>query len=113
VAFSDLINAVDNTCISVFGDGLTLSFYPQSGGGPISVPALTIDPRLLEDYVPGSSQGVNRLPVFVRFVNISPLPQKGDIFVANGINYDLPEAAVDREGGAVLKLKKSSNQTPP
>lgn len=111
MAFSDMVAAVDNTCISVFGDGLTVLFFPQNGAGGaggIPVGAITVDPRLLEDYVPGSSQGVTRLPIFVRFAGISPLPQKGDKFTVNGVNYDLPEAAVDREGGAILKLKRSS-----
>lgn len=107
MAFSDMIAAVDHACLSIFGDSLDVAFYPAAGGGPIAITAISVTPQNPEDYLAGGMQGVTWLPIFVRFVDISPLPQKGDVFKVNGVTYDMPNDAVDLEGGAVLKLRRN------
>ena len=67
---------------------------------------------MAEDYVPGSTQGTSVVHLFVRFVDISPLPQKGDTLTFNGTEYDLADVSVGgnngmaSSGAAVLKLRK-------
>lgn len=113
MAFRPLVEALDQACISTFqltddsGTPITVILHPQSGGPDIPLQVIEESPAFAEDYVPGSSQNVSVMRLFVRFVDISTPPQKGDTVSVNGVNYDLFEADVDREGGATLKIRRN------
>ena len=103
MAWSDLVNIMDTACLAMFGTPVT--FTPQDGSGPQEISGIIQNPAMAEDYVPGSIQGTSVVRLFVRFANIAPLPQHGDMIAINGIVYDLWEVEADLEGGAVLKLR--------
>jgi len=103
MAFSDLVNVMDTACLAAFGTPVT--FTPQDGSGAQSITGIIQNPAMAEDYVPGSVQGTSVVRLFVRFANLSPLPQHGDTITINGIAYTVVEIEADTEGGAVLKLR--------
>lgn len=63
-----------------------------------------------EDYVPGTpgpAQGVSVLILFLHLaVTVSPIPHNGDTATVNGIDYDVFNDNMDREGGVKLKLRR-------
>lgn len=91
--------------LAVPGWGTAATLYPQAGGS-VSVTGIICDPAMEEGFLPGSSQGVSTVRLFVDYANVSPAPQHGDKAQINGTYYDVGEVNVDRNGGAVLKLKK-------
>lgn len=107
MSFFDLIAAVDGVCFDVF-DAVSVTLHPQDGSPDVTFKGLIENPAMAEDYVPGSSQGVSVIRLYVRFVDISPLPRKGDTLTLNGVTYDLFDKPVDREGGATLKLRRNA-----
>lgn len=100
-----LVEALDQACLKAFG--VLATWQPQAGGLPLTLNGIFENPAMAEDYIPGSTQGVNVVRFFVRFADLTPSPQKGDTAVINGINYDVFDVLVDREGGAVLKLRRN------
>jgi len=103
---------LQNACLDAFPASATL--HPQTGEPDVVIRANILDPAMAEDYVPGSPQGVSVVHLFVRFVDISPLPQKGDTLTFNGIEYDLSQVVVGgnagmaASGAAVLKLRRKN-----
>ncbi len=104
--FSSLVAAADAACLNAFGVPAVL--HPQSGGPDIPFTGITLNPVSQEDYVPGSLRGVTVVHLFMRFVDLAVPPQKGDRVTFGGVTYDLFEDRVDREGGAVLKLRRNA-----
>lgn len=102
--FTAIVNQMDNNAIKILG-GVVTTFTPQDNSGSQTVNGLIANPAMFEDYTPGSTTGTDVIRLFVRFANISPQPQKGDVFVVNGITYMVQEGTADVEGGAILKLR--------
>jgi hypothetical protein len=103
MAWSDLVNTMDDACLSTFGTPAT--FTPQDGSGAQQITGIIQHPAMAEDYVPGGVQGTSVVRLFVRFANITPSPRHGDTVAINGIVYDVVDVDVDAQGGAVLKLR--------
>lgn len=103
---------LQNACLDSFPASATL--HPQTGGPDVPIRANILDPSMAEDYVPGSTQGTSVVHLFVRFVDISPLPQKGDTLTFNGAVYDLFEVTIGgssgmpSSGAAILKLRRKN-----
>ena len=104
MAFSNLIDAVDLTCLDVFGVPAVL--HPKAGGGDVNITGIIAPDAMAEDVLPGGLQGTSVVRFFVRFADLSPAPAKGDRLTLNGIRYDIFEVNVDVAGGAVLKLRQ-------
>lgn len=108
MAFSDLISFVDGACLGAFGlaaDGIPVTFTPQDGSGAQTIDGIIKKPPLEEEYLPGSAKGAAIVRLFVRFTEITPNPQKGDLIAINGRTYAIGDVNVDPAGGAVLKLR--------
>ncbi len=103
MAWTDLVNALDTACLNTFG--VPATFTPQDGSGDQQITGIIENPAMAEDYVPGSVQGTAVVRFFVRFANITPAPQRGDVITLNGIVYTILEVDADTQGGAVLKLR--------
>jgi hypothetical protein len=107
MSWTSLLEAMDNTVLNTFPAGgapRSVTFFPQSGGSQ-SITGVIANPAMFEDYIPGSTQGVSVMRMFVRFIDITPSPQKGDQISISGVSYDVFEVQVDTGGGAVLKLR--------
>jgi hypothetical protein len=105
MAFNDLIEALDTTCLTVFGEAAI--FLPQTGEGPINITGIT-SPAPMEDVLTGGSPGTVVVYFFVRLVDITPLPRRGDRISYGTASYDIADVNVDRSGGAMLKLRRNS-----
>lgn len=108
MAFSDLSSALDDACLDVFGlegDGTVITFTPQDGSGALTIDGIVRRPPLEEENLPGSSKGTAVVRLFVRFTEITPNPQKGDLIAINGRTYAINDVQVDSAGGATLKLR--------
>jgi len=103
MAWNDLINALDTTCLHVFG--IPATFTPQDGSGAQQITGIIRTPAMGEDTIPGGVQGVSVIRFFVQFSKIAPAPQHGDTVTINGITYVVAEVDVDVHGDAVLKLR--------
>lgn len=111
MSWENLVEALDNTVLNTFPAGGTagaVTFLPQSGGSQ-TIAGVIANPAMAEDYVPGSSANVSVIRLFVRLVDISPSPQKGDQVEIASATYDVAEVQVDAAGGAILKLRKTSS----
>lgn len=104
MAFNDTIENLDNACLSAFGESAT--FHPQSGGS-IAITGITA-PSPVEDTLYGATPGVVNVYFFVRYVDLSPKPKRGDIVTYGGASYDVADVLVDSGGGATLKLRRNS-----
>jgi hypothetical protein len=107
MSWTTLVEAMDNTILNTFPAGgapQSVTFLPQSGGSQ-TITGVIANPAMFEDYVPGSSPNVSVIRLFVRFVDITPSPQKGDQMSIAGATYNVGEVAVDTAGGAVVKLR--------
>jgi len=103
VAWPDLINTLDATCLATFG--IPVTFAPQDGSGAQQITGIIENPAMAEDYAPGSVQGTSVVRLFVRFANINPPPRHGDTITINGVVYTVVEVDVDPQGSAMLKLR--------
>lgn len=105
--FSDLTKALDDTCLSIFGEPAV--FNPQTGEGPITITAITA-PAPDEDVLIGTAPGTVVAYLFVRYTEITPNPRRGDVVIYGtpGASYDVVDVLVDRQGGAVLKLRRNA-----
>jgi hypothetical protein len=110
MAFSDLVANIDATCLSVFADGITVTIHPQDGSPDVVTQYITKDPRMEDDYVPGSQQGTAVLLLFIRFNGLTPLPARGDTATVNAVDYDIFQVDPDREGGAVMRLRRRTQR---
>jgi len=114
MAFSDLVASMDLTVLTAFADTPIYIVHPQTGQPAYPIQAITKNPALEEDYVPGSDQGVSVLLLFVRFVGLPTLPHQGDRIEVQpndggaSVFYDLLQPKVDREGGATLVCRRRS-----
>src|SRR5690348_13970232 len=100
MSFSQSAKALDDACLAAFGlkaDGVVVLFTPQDGSGAQQIDGIIKEPALEEDTL---SPSVVRL--FVRFTEISPAPQKGDVVSIGSQHYDVADIDVDPAGGAVL-----------
>jgi hypothetical protein len=112
--FSDILAAADLVLTNTFskkttsGDSL-LTLYPLSGDDGVQVFAIERNPMLEDDYVPGAQTGTTNLKLFIRPDAIPTTEvQKGMRAAYGGVDYDVIDVSVDREGGAVLTMKKRS-----
>ena len=103
MAWDDQVSALDSACLAAFGVPAT---HMPTGAAAVPVIGIIQNPALVEDYVPGSAQGVSVVRFFVRFAEMNPQPAHGDQLLLNGILYDVFEIEADRAGGAVLKLRR-------
>ena len=107
MSFAGLVKQMDDTCLSSFGlsqEGIVVLFTPQ-GGVPQQIDGIIENPAMAEDFVPDSLQGTGVVRLFIRFVDITPFPQKGDSISINGVSYEVQDDPVDLEGGSCLKLR--------
>ena len=102
--FIDSIEHLDNACLSAFGEAATL--LPQSGGS-VAITGITA-PSPVEDTLYGATPGVVNVYFFVRYIDISPKPKRGDMVTYGGASYDIADVLVDSGGGATLKLRRNS-----
>lgn len=110
MAFSDLSQAVDDICLSAFGlngDGVSIAFTPQDGSGTQNIDGIVKKPPLEEEYLPGRNPGAAVMHLFVRFTEITPNPQRGDVIAIGARTYVVADVTVDTAGGAALKLRSS------
>jgi hypothetical protein len=109
MAWPDLAQTLRTACLNTWPT--TALFQPQ-GGPPSQITGVWETPPMLEDVIPGSSQGVSVVYFWVDIDNISPTPQKGDQMTIKGVTYTIfdpnvrPEGNAD--GGATLKLRRNS-----
>lgn len=110
MSWEALVEAMDNTVLNTFpagGSTASVTFLPQSGSSQM-ITGVIANPAMFEDYVPGLSANVSVIRLFVRFVDISPSPQKGDQMSIVGATYDVSDVQVDTEGAAIVKLRQTS-----
>ena len=108
MAFADLIADLDALTLSTFGLPVTLH-YADRVTPSVDVTAIVKNPVFEEDYVPGSvgpDQGVSVLSLFIRFSDLTAPVRRGDGATFNGVDYDIGQVSVDREGGATLRLRR-------
>lgn len=98
-------SSLDNSCLTLFGESAT--FQPAAGGSPIPITGIT-SPAPPEEVMYGTTPGVVNTYFFVRFVDISPRPKRGDGITYGGATYDIADVLVDRAGSALLKLKRNA-----
>ena len=103
--FTDLAKTLDNECLSLFG--ICALFKPKSGG----VQSITgiIKPTPIQEDLLAPQGKTSNIWFFVRFADLKPSPQVGDVIEVNGHTYDVSIIEVDVIGSAVLKLRKVSN----
>ena len=109
MAFTDQLVAADALILSKFGSSQLLTLRLPTGVTYASVPAVTQNPTLLEDYVPGSTTGTTVLFLFIRPTSDADLPRNGFQATYGGVDYDIFRVDVDREGGASLRLRRRAN----
>ena len=103
--WSSLSRTLDQTCVAAFG---IVATHTHGAGVGTQITGIVQSPNMAEDFVPGLTQGTSIVRFFVRFTGMTPLPIKGDHVTINGVGYDLFEVAADVEGGAILKLRRTS-----
>ena len=112
MSFSDIISPATDTILSFLGSfSVTIHYQDQSPG--VSVTAITKNPAMEEDYIPGSpnpNYGVSTLLLFVDFSALSPYPRKGDTATVNGVDYDIWQVDVDREGGETIRMRRRNQR---
>ena len=106
MSWSAQLEALDHAVLNAFPT--PFQFSPQSGGGTQALTGTLVNPAIYEDQEPASTIGVSVIRLFVRFVDIIPAPQKGDLISIAGVSYDLFDVLADLAGGAVLKLRRKS-----
>ena len=104
MSFQDLTKTLDLTCLSTFG--VQATFQPQSLEPPTDITGIIAPPPLLEDFPPGSAEGVTSVYFFVRYEDITPNPRLGDTVTIDGVTYNVEQINVDTQAGAVLKLRR-------
>src|SRR5271154_2044000 len=102
----NLVDNIDDACLNLFGESATLLPLASHGGGSYPVTGIVKTPAVEEEYLSGSTQGVNTIRFFVRFADLTPQPQVGDQVNLNSILYNIFDIKVDVEGGAVLVLRR-------
>jgi hypothetical protein len=117
MSFSSLIAAIDSICQSAFGE-ISVTVTPSAGGGftPLVIPnAISKDPTLEDDYIPGSAVGTTNLILFfnpaalpVPLTSTQLLPAHGDKADVNGIQYTISRIKPDNEGAYSLYLRRIS-----
>lgn len=116
MSFSSQITSVDAICQRAFGE-IPITIHPQvPGHADLVIPnAITRNPTLEDDYIPGSAQGTANLILFFNPATLVPplasnqlIPAKGDTATVNGVNYTLARVKPDDEGGYVLYLRRIS-----
>ena len=55
MAWTDLVETMDDSCLAIFG--ISVTFLPQDGSGAQQTTGIIQTPAMAEDYVPGSVQG--------------------------------------------------------
>jgi hypothetical protein len=114
VATTDIFEDLQTTCIETFGitaDDYILTGVMEGGGGDVPPPTISgiiAQPPLLEQALPGGSNGTTNIYFYVRYVDCNPLPVIGYGIVLNAISYDIQDILVDQAGGALLKLKRNA-----
>lgn len=103
----DPFAALNAACVSTFGKSVPVSFFPQGGGGPITVNGIPKDPAILDSYGLTSSSMPALVHLFVTMATITPTPARGDVFAINGANYTMFELGTDVIGGTFLKMRRS------
>lgn len=112
--FSDILAAADILALNVFskkdtnGNSL-LVVYSLDQSQSFNVNAIERNLALEDDYIPGSQVGTSILKLFVRYDSITEI-RKGMRAEYGGVGYDVVDVATDREGGAVLTMRKRGGQ---
>jgi hypothetical protein len=104
MAFSDLVAALDNTCLSTFS--IPAMWQPQTGGAPVAISGIVKPLPLLEEMQAGSAAGVTNVYFFIHMM--PPSPQRGDTLTLNTVNYNVQDVLTDSEAGTTLKLKRNA-----
>lgn len=107
-AFSSLTTSLHTTCLAEFGIPAVLH---SQNAGDVQIIGIIQTPSMAEDFVPGSTEGVNVMRLFVDFRALSALipyaaPATGDTITINGNDYTIGNVNVDVEGGAILKMRR-------
>lgn len=106
MAFSDLVASMDNAIFSVLGDSLNVTIHFKDGTTPdVTLPAVTKNPTLADDYIPGSAQGTGVLMLFIRYTSAPPVFH-GCTATVTGVDYDIFQVDPDLEGGATLRMRQ-------
>jgi hypothetical protein len=109
MAFSDLIASLDSAVLNLYSEQTVVIHY-QDGSLDETAQCVTVHPSQMEDYIPGSIKGTTVLFLFIRFVNFTVLPSHGDTATYAGLDYDVYEVDADREGGAILRLRRRNQR---
>jgi hypothetical protein len=110
MAFSDLVASLDASVQSAFSD-FSVTIHTQSPGADYVLSCVTKNPKLEDDYQPGTPTGAAVLLLFVHPDTTQPfvqLPARGDTATVDGVDYDIFQVDVDREGGMTLRMRKRS-----
>ena len=111
MSFSDIISSATDTILSFLGS-FSVTIHYQDQSPDVTVTAITKNPAMEEDYVPGTANpaGVTNLLLFVHFLPLIVAPRKGDTATVNGVDYDIWQVDVDREGGATLRMRRRNQR---
>jgi len=105
MSFSSQLAAASTLIVAVLGDSLSLTIHPQTGGSAVTGPAITKNPALEEDWVPGSAVGVSVLILWA-LLSLFPTVSNGDTATVNSVDYDVIQTNVDLVGGVTIKLRR-------
>jgi hypothetical protein len=115
LSFSSLTAAMDQTVASTFadtdqsGDVLRLTVHFTTGQPDVTLPVVVKNPAMEEDFVPGGSEGTNVVILWIPS-SISTLVPRGSTATYHGVDYDIFQSQVDREGGQTVKLRKRTTR---
>lgn len=109
MAFSNLIAAMDTALIGALDDDLLVTVHYQDGRPDTVASAITKNPAMEEDYVPGSQTGVTLLILFTQY-SVVPGVLNGDTASVNGVDYDIFQVDVDLVGGVKMKMRRRTQR---
>lgn len=101
--FVNMSESLDNACLKIFGN--TATFYPATGGSYV-VTGILMRPTMFEELMPGF--GSVNIRLFCRFIDLNPVPVRGDVVSMGGNSYDVADIQVDETGGAEIRLRERS-----
>lgn len=99
--FSDLMSALNDACLEVFGGEVQPTYTPP-GGSPQSITVISYEPSIDEATAPG-----RYTLIFAKLSSFSVAPVEGGTVVMSSITYKVVDVSADEGGGVELKLRKA------
>lgn len=108
MGFSDLMATADTAILSAFGE-ISATIHFKDGSPDATVSAISKNPALEEDYVPGSTQGTSILLLFVPAGSAAGISH-GSTASVSGVDYDIFQVDTDRVGAVTLRLRRRTER---